>query len=130
MTEAQPILSTEVPENLPEKSALAGEGTFDDELAGLPVGLPDARTAQRLLALLAQLEAKMDTLREAPPATESLPDPAILSENRALKAIQKKALARLDILLERLETQQTLPEETQAERPPEAYKPTGEEAAR
>lgn len=79
------------------------------ELQGyLPEELPDARSAQRLLALVDQLEAALRVRPTAPTLSPDAPSPghqALETEHTALKERQAKALARLDTLLERLDAQ-------------------------
>ncbi len=74
-------------------------------MTALPPNLPDARTAQRLLDILGQLEQSLRMGRQST-STESDSRLANLQfENQRLRSSRAQASQRLGVLLERLQQQ-------------------------
>jgi L-lactate utilization protein LutB len=76
----------------------------------LPPSLPDARTAQRLLDILSQLEHTLRNGRHANSAAHSDLETRMANlqfENQRLRTTRQHAAERLDVLLERLKDQLT-----------------------
>ncbi|MBI1308932.1 MAG: hypothetical protein GC129_03595 [Proteobacteria bacterium] len=77
-------------------------------MSALPPNLPDERTAQRLLDLLAQLEHSGKIARPATPAPVAVPLPStqethLRQENANLRRRQTEAKQRLANLITKLE---------------------------